>query len=78
MIVPNHLENQSLQPLPLMLIFSTAWQWVHHLQHVSTFAITPQLTGTLRNKQLWKLQHMDLSLWQPRQPQNRSWTLGTH
>ena len=42
------------------------------------FAITPQLTGTLRNKQLWKLQHMDLSLWQPRQPQNRSWTLGTH
>ena len=44
MTVPNRLENQSLQPLPLMLIFSTAWQRVHHLLHVSIFAITPQLT----------------------------------
>ena len=51
---------------------------VHHLLHVSIFAITPQLTGTPRNKQLWKLQHMDQSLWQPRQPQNGSWTLDTH
>ena len=78
MTAPNHLENQSLQPLPLMLIFSIAWQRVHHLLHVSIFAITPQLTGSPRNKQLWKLQHMDQSLWQPRQPQNRSWTLDTH
>ena len=66
MTVPNHLENRSLQPLPLMLIFSTAWQRVHHLLHVSIFAITPQLTGTPRNKQQWKLQHMDQSLWQPK------------
>ena len=47
--------------------------------HVSISAIILQLTdGTPRNKQQWKLQHMDLSLWQPRQPQNRSWILDTH
>ena len=51
MIVLNHLENQSLQPLPLILTFSTAWQWVHHLLHVSISAIILQLTGTQRNKQ---------------------------
>ena len=78
MIVQNHLENQSLQPLPLVLTFSTAWQRVHHLLHVSISAIILQLTGTPRNKQQWKLQHMGLSLWQPRQPQNRSWILDTH
>ena len=78
MIVLNHLENQSLPPLPLMLTFSTEWQWVHHLLHVSISSIILQLTGTPRNKQQWKLQHMDLSLWQPRQPQNRSWILDKH
>ena len=61
MIVLNHLENQSLQPLPLMLTISSAWQRVHHLLHVSISAIILQLTGTPRNKQLWKLQHMDQS-----------------
>ena len=78
MIVLSHLENQSLQPLPLMLTFSTAWQRVHHLWHVSILAIIHQLTGTPRKKQQWKLQYMDLSLWQPTQPQNRSWLLDTH
>ena len=78
MIAPNNLEIQSLQPLPLMLTFSTAWQRVHHLLHVSISAIILQLTGTPRNKQLWKQQHMGQSLWQPRQPQNRLWTLDTH
>ena len=78
MIAPNHLEIQSLQPLPLMLTFSTAWQRVHHLLHVSISATILQLTGTPRNKQLWKQQHMGQSLWQPRQPQNRLWTLDTH
>ena len=78
MIVLNHLENQSLQPLPLMPSFSTAWQRVHHLLHVSISAIILQLIGTPRNKQLWKLQHMGQSLWQLRQLQNRSWTLDTH
>ena len=78
MIVLNHLDNQSLQPLPLMLTFSTAWQQVHSLLHVSISAIIHQLTGNPRNKQQWKPQHMDLSLLQPRHPQNRSWILDTH
>ena len=78
MIAPNHLEIKSLQPLPLMLTFFTAWQRVHHLLHVSISAIILQLTGSPRNKQLWKQQHMDQSLWQPRQPLNRLWTLDTH
>ena len=48
------------------------------LLHVSISAIILQLTGTPRNKQQWKQQHMGQSLWQPRQPQNRSWILDTH
>ena len=39
---------------------------------------TPTDYGTPRNKQLWKQQHMDQSLWQPKQPQNRSWIYDTH
>ena len=73
MTVPNHLENKLLQLPPLMPISSTAWPLVHDLLHVSIFAIKLQYTGTPRNKQMWKQQHMDQSLWQPRQPQNRSW-----
>ena len=78
MIAPNHLEIQSLQPLPLMLTFSTEWQRVHHLLHVSISLTILQLTGTPRNMQLWKRQHMGQSLWQPRQPQHRLWALDTH
>ena len=58
MTVLNHLENQLLQLPPLMPTSFTAWQLVHHLLHVSIFAIKLQLTGTPRNKQLWKQQHM--------------------
>ena len=75
---PNHLEIQSLQPLPLMLTFCTAWQLVHHSLHVFISAIILQLICTPRNKQLWKQQHMGQSLWQPRQPQNTLWTLDIH
>ena len=62
MTVLNHLENQLLQPLPLMPAFSTAWQQEHHSLHVSISAIILQLTGSPRNKQLWKQQHMGQSL----------------
>ena len=69
----NHLENQLLQQPPLIPTLFTAWLLVHHSLHVSTFAIKLQQTGTPRNKQQWKQQHMDQCLWQPRQPLNRSW-----
>ena len=78
MTVLNHFENLLLQLLPLMPTSSTAWQQVYHLLHVSISAIILQLNGTPRNKQLCKQQHMGQSLWQPRQPQNRSWILDTH
>ena len=74
----NHLENQLLQLPPLMPTSCTAWQLGYHLLHVSIFATKLQLTGTPRNKQLWKQQHMGQSLWQPRQPQNRSWIYDTY
>ena len=48
------------------------WLLVHHSLHISTFAIKLQWTGTPRNKQQWKQQHMDQSLRKPRQPLNRS------
>ena len=41
------------------------------------FVIELQWTGTPRKKQLWKQQHIDQSLWQPRQQKNRSWIQGT-
>ena len=42
----NHLENQLLQLPPLMPTSSTAWPLVHHLLHVSIFAIKLQYTVT--------------------------------
>ena len=60
--VPNLLENQSLQQPPLMPTSFTALPLVHHSPHVSIPTIRLQLSGTPRNKQQWKQQHMDLSL----------------
>ena len=43
-------------------------------QHASTSVIKLLLSGTPRSKQQWKQPHMVLSLWQPRQQQNKLWT----
>ena len=72
--VLNLLGNQSLQQPHLMPTFSTAWQQEHPSQDASTSVIKQLLSGTPRSKQQWKQSHMVLSLWQPRQQQNKLWT----
>ena len=52
----------------------TVLPWVHHSLHAFISAIKLQLIGTPRNKQQWRQLHMVLSLLQPRQLLNRSWT----
>ena len=51
---PNLLENQSLPPPHLMLIFYTALPLVYPSLHASTSATKLQLIGTPRSKQQWR------------------------
>ena len=69
--VASLLENLSLPQPPLMQIYFTVLQLVHHSLHASISVRRLLLIGTPKSKLQEKWQHMDLSLWQPRQQLNR-------
>ena len=77
-MILNHWGNQRSQQLSLMLTYVIRVSLVGMLQLLKTLLAQPQPIGILKEKQLLRMPHMDMSLLLLRLLQNKSLSLGKH